>query len=122
MNTKTYKDLIFWQRAFEVSKMIIKLVNQLPKNQANKIITSQILRSSMSVGANIAEGYGRFGLKEYPRFLQVALGSANETEYWLIILEENHPQFKNLIQEIISRNSESIKMLAASIKSLRSKN
>ena len=119
MNTKTYKDLIFWQRAYEVSKMIFRLVNQLPKNQANRILTSQILRSAMSVGANIAEGYGRFGSKEYPRFLQVALGSANETEHWLLLLQECCPNLKNSIQEIITKNEESIKMLAASLKTLR---
>ena len=119
MNTKTYKDLIFWQRAYEVSKMIFRLVNQLPKNQANRILTSQILRSAMSVGANIAEGYGRFGSKEYPRFLQVALGSANETEHWLLLLQECCPNLKTRIQEIITKNEESIKMLAASLKTLR---
>ncbi len=67
MKTKTYQDLIFWQTAFEVSKLVIRLVAKLPKNPAVKIIISQLLRSSMSVGANISEGYRRFGPKEYKK-------------------------------------------------------
>ena len=69
MVTKTYRDLLFWQRAFEVSKLCIKLVRELPKETVAFIVTDQLLRSSASVGANISKGYGRFGTKEYARFL-----------------------------------------------------
>lgn len=121
MQTKTYQDLLFWQNAVLVSKLIIRLATKLPRFQAVQIIISQLLRSSMSIGANIAEGYGRYGTKEYLRFLQVALGSANETEYWLILLSECCPKFFKEIEMIIERNKETIKMLAASLKSLRNK-
>jgi len=79
------------------------------------------LRSVMSIGANIAEGYGRFGVKEFPRYLQVSLGSANETEYWLLLLRECQPKFNKDIDEIIDKNREVIKMLATSIKTIRNK-
>ena len=75
----------------------------------------------MSVGANVAEGYGRFGGKEYSRFLQVSLGSANESEYWMMLLVEINPVFKKEIQVVIDKNCESIKMLAVSLKTIRSK-
>jgi four helix bundle protein len=118
---KTYKDLRIWQNAFETSKLLLRLTQKLPRNIQNKIIISQLLRSITSVGANIAEGYGRFGGKEYARFLQVALGSANESDYWLLLLAENNPVYNKEISKIIHKNTESIKMLAASLKTIRNK-
>jgi len=91
----------------------------LPKDRANDILVKQVIRSAASVGANIAEGFGRYKGKEYERFLQVALGSANETEYWLMILAEINPRFSFRIKEIMKINSESIKMLAKSLQTLR---
>lgn len=118
---KTYKDLIIWQNAFETAKLVLKLASLLPRNTQNNIILNQLLRSIMSVGANIAEGYGRFGGKEYARFLQVSLGSANESEYWLLLLIETNPTYKEEITKAIEKNIESIRMLAASLKTIRNK-
>ena len=75
----------------------------------------------MSVGANIAEGYGRFSPKEFIRYLQIAHGSANETEHWLILLREACPLFIREINLIIEKNKESIKMLASSLKTFKAK-
>ena len=46
---------------------------------------SQIRRSAASIGANMAEGCGRSGEREFARFLRIALGSASELEYHLIL-------------------------------------
>jgi len=43
-------------------------------------MAKQLLRAVTSIGANIAEGYGRNEGKEYVRFLQIAYGSANEVD------------------------------------------
>ncbi|MBI4078993.1 MAG: four helix bundle protein [Candidatus Levybacteria bacterium] len=79
----------------------------------------QYNRSSASIGANIAEGFGRYKTKEYERFLQIALGSANETDYWLLLLKDTYPLFKLEINKISEKNIETIKMLAVSLKTLR---
>ncbi len=118
---KTYKDLIFWQRAHEVSVLVIKLCRKLPKERIADILCSQIIRSSVSVGANIAEGFGRYKSKEYARFLQISLGSANETDYWLVLLRDTYPQFKKELDEITEKNLETIKMLSTALKTLRQK-
>lgn len=80
---------------------------------------SQVIRSAVSVGANIAEGFGRYKSKEYERFLQVALGSANETEYWLIIIKDTYPILSKEVNTILEKNLETIKMLTTSLKTLR---
>ena len=118
---RTYKDLVFWQKSFEVARLVFKLARKLPRSLEVKIILNQLFRSVMSVGANIAEGYGRYGKKEYPRFLQVALGSANETDYWLLLLCECLPTYKNEINEIVNKNTEVIKMLAKSVQTIKNK-
>ena len=115
----SYQKLEFWKTAYEVTIAIVKLTRQLPKDQATTVITYQIIRSSASVGANIAEGFGRYKGKEYGRFLQISLGSANETEHWLLILKDIHPKFAGEIQKIMDRNKETVKMIASSLKTLR---
>lgn len=119
--TKTYKDLVIWKKAFENSLLVLRLIKKLPKTSENRIITNQLTRSIMSVGANIAEGYGRYGGKEYSRFLQISLGSANESEYWLLLLQECNKKYRNEIEFIIENNCESIKIPASSIKTIINK-
>ena len=119
MVLKTYKDLKFWITAKEVSLLVIQLSNKLPNNsRVVWIIVDQLLRASFSVGANIAEGFGKYKGKEYRRFLLIALGSANETEYWLELLRDSYPEFSETIDTILQKNVESIKMLASAVKSL----
>lgn len=117
----SYKDLIFWKTASEATLLVIDLCRKLPKDRISYILSSQVIRSSASIGANIAEGFGRYKTKEYERFLQIALGSANETDYWLTILKNVYPQFANEIDIIERKNLETLKMLASSLKTLRSK-
>ncbi len=117
----TYKELKFWQSSREVSILVVKLIRLLPKEKIAWIITDQVLRSSFSIGANIAEGFGKYKGKEYQRFISMALGSANETEYWLELLVEFFPGHKVEIDKILSKNIETIKMLTSTLKTLKSK-
>lgn len=116
-----YKELVFWQKSYKVTTLIVELCRELPRDRILDILISQIVRSSASVGANIAEGFGRYKGKEYKRFLQVALGSANETDYWLTILRDTYPKFRDRIDVIIACNLETIKMIAKSLKTLNEK-
>lgn len=115
-----YKDLLFWKTAFETTRLVIELGKLLPTDRVSLIVMSQLLRSSASVGANIAEGFGRYKGKEYKRFLQISLGSANETDYWLNILLVTYPKLNEKINVIIEKNLETIKMLAKSLKTISS--
>ena len=51
-------------------------------------LTSQIRRAAASVPTNVSEGCGRTSDKEFNYFLNIALGSANETEYLLILSKD----------------------------------
>lgn len=114
----SYKNLIFWQRAREVSLLVVTLTRKLPNERIAWILIDQIVRCSFSVGANIAEGFGKYKGKEYRRFIQMALGSAQETEYWLEMIRDIYPKIEGDIKKILSLNEETIKMLISTLKSL----
>lgn len=114
----SYKNLIFWQRAREVSLLVVTLTRKLPNERISWILIDQIVRSSFSVGANITEGFGKYKGKEYRRFIQMALGSAQETEYWLEMIEDIYPKLEEDVKKILLLNEETIKMLISTLKKL----
>ncbi|MCX8486784.1 MAG: four helix bundle protein [Crocinitomicaceae bacterium] len=74
---KRYEDLNAWQRAYEVALEVDRLTNEssFDKKWALK---DQMLRSSLSISSNIAEGFGRKSKKDFARFLLIAMGSTEE--------------------------------------------
>jgi four helix bundle protein len=118
----SYKELKFWELAKQVSLLVFRLIKKLPNERAIWIISDQVLRSAFSVGANIAEGFGKYKGKEYKRFIQMALGSARETEYWLEMLGEIYPRYSAEINKILALNEQVVKMLIATVKSLTKTN
>lgn len=88
MNTsKTFKDLIVWQKAHQFVLSIYKLTLQLPKEEQFGLI-SQIRRASVSIAANIAEGFPRRTAKDKIRFFNIAKGSLEEVRYYLILIQD----------------------------------
>lgn len=117
----TYKELGFWRNSKDVSLLAVKFSKKLPNERAVWIIVDQLLRAVFSVGANIAEGFGKYQGKEYLRFLSISLGSAQEAEYWLELLKDIFPQFSSELDLILSKNGETIKMLIKTITTLKNK-
>jgi four helix bundle protein len=78
-----YQELIFYQKARHVVKIVDTLVKNWPRTMQAQEISRQLFRSATSVGAKIAEGHGRHQGTEYVHYLIIAQGSANETEHWL---------------------------------------
>jgi four helix bundle protein len=82
----SYRNLRLWQRAQELAVDIVELVDALPTRRSVDSIARQIVRSVTSIGANIAEGHGRFTTPAYRNHLSIAKGSACETDSWLDLL------------------------------------
>lgn len=76
---RSYRDLVAWQKAFELGVAVYSLTNVLPSHERFGLV-SQLRRSAVSVASNIAEGYGRQSRPDYIRFLRVARGSLYEVE------------------------------------------
>ncbi|KMQ62597.1 S23 ribosomal protein [Chryseobacterium sp. BLS98] len=81
---RDYKRYDVWKLAHELVKEIYIISENFPKSELFGL-TSQIRRSSVSIPTNIAEGCGRSTDKEFARFLEISIGSTNETEYLLLL-------------------------------------
>ena len=82
--TKSYKELIVWQKSFELSLLVYRLTKNFPKEELYALV-SQIRRAVVSIPSNIAEGYCRQRKLEYIQFLQIAFASGAELETQLLI-------------------------------------
>lgn len=80
-----YRDLVVYQRAFDLSLRIHNASLDFPKIEQYGGIADQIRRASKSITANIAEGYAKQqrSKTEFKRFLLIALGSAEEMSVWI---------------------------------------
>ena len=115
---KDFHDLKIWQRSHKLTLALYKATNPFPKSEMYGL-TSQIRRCSASIPANIAEGCGRNGDVELARFFQIALGSASELEYHLLLASDLDllvgSEYKTLSKEVV----EVKRMLAGFITKLR---
>jgi len=84
---RTFKDLRVWQKGIELVKEIYKVTAAYPKTE-DYGLSSQMRRASVSIPANIAEGFRRRSSKEHKQFLSIALGSCAELETLVIISYE----------------------------------
>src|ERR1700691_3462212 len=71
---KSFRDLLAWQRAIQLSVLIYRLTQVFPREELYGL-TSQMRRSAVSVPSNIAEGHGRLSTGEYRQFLGIARGA-----------------------------------------------
>lgn len=115
---KDFRQLKVWEKSHQLALAIYKETKKFSKEEFYGL-TSQIRRASMSIPTNIAEGCGRNTDAEFARFLQIAMGSASETEYQLILArdleflsKENHEKLHKEVEEVK-------RMLASLLKTLR---
>jgi four helix bundle protein len=82
MAGKSFDELRVYQRSEELADLVWDIVlNWQPL--AKDTVGKQIIRAADSIGANIAEGYGRGSYQENRRFVRIARGSLYETRHWL---------------------------------------
>ena len=84
---KNYRDLKIWARSHQLTAEIYRATKTFPREEMFGV-TSQIRRAASSIPANIAEGCGRDGDAELRRFLTIALGSACELDYFVLLATE----------------------------------
>jgi four helix bundle protein len=84
---KDFRDLKVWRLAHTVTLAVYQCTRDFPREETYGMI-SQLRRCSASVAANIAEGCGRRGNPEFGRFLGMAMGSASELEYFLLLARD----------------------------------
>ena len=100
---KTFKELIVWQKAHKFVLETYKYTKNFPKYELYGL-SSQFRRASVSIAANIAEGFKKRGKKDTIRFLNISHGSLEECRYYILLANDlgygdsNH--LNMIIQEV----------------------
>lgn len=117
-NMRDFRKLQIWEKSHDLTLKIYELTAQFPRSEIYGL-TSQIRRACASIPTNIAEGCGRGGSAEFMRFLQIAMGSASETEYLILLTHDlkylSSDQYTELTNTIISLK----KMLTTLMKKIK---
>ncbi|NDV47519.1 four helix bundle protein [Paludibacter sp. 221] len=103
--TNSFTDLRMWQKSHDFVLEVYKITELFPKQELWGLV-SQVRRASVSIPANIAEGYKRKGKVDKLRFFNISQSSLEECRYYLIlskdlnyISEEQYLQLNNKLEE-----------------------
>ena len=109
-------------RTYQYSIRIIEFLDNLPKDSSAQIISKQLLRSATSIGANIVEAQASSSKKDFTKYFNYSLKSANESVYWLNLLKDAKKINNNQIEYLLNETKELAKILGSSILTLKGKN
>jgi four helix bundle protein len=109
-------------RTYQYSIKMIEFLDNLPKDNSAQIISKQLLRSATSIGANIVEAQASSSKKDFTKYFDYSLKSANESVYWLNLLKDAKKINNNQIEYLLNEAKELAKVLGSSILTLKGKN
>lgn len=109
-------------RAYEFSLDIIVFVNELPNKRGFWSIGDQLLRSATSIGANMMEAKSSSSKRDFIKYYEIALKSANETKYWICLLRDSYSELKPQCIRLLNEAEEISNMLGSSVLTLKGKN
>jgi four helix bundle protein len=118
---KSFRDLLVWQRAIQLSVAIYRLTQGFPREEVYGM-TSQMRRSAVSVPSNIAEGHGRLSTGEYRQFLGIARGSNFELQTQLEIARALEFGNSKLLDEAEGLSHEVGKMIHGVLEGIKDNN
>ena len=111
----------FNKRLIAFSLEIIKLCREIRRDRNLWVIADQLIRSATSIGANVIEAKASSSKLDYLKFFQIALKSANETKYWLILARESLPSLKNQTAMLLREAGEIAKIIGAGVLTMKGK-
>src|SRR3989344_2816255 len=108
MNTKP----LLKERAYQFSIETIKFLETLPNKKVYWTISDQLLRSATSIGANIFEAKSASSKRDFIKFYDISLKSANETKYWLGLFRDATESDKDKVHLLLKEVGELSNILA----------
>lgn len=112
---KDFRELKVWEKSHGLTLAVYRETQSFPREELYGL-TSQPRRSAASIATNIAEGCGRGSERDFCRFLQMAMGSASEAEYQLLLAQDLNYLNPAAHREMHEQITEIKKMLASLIK------
>lgn len=107
------------QRCYKYSLDLISFLNGLTSTNLTNPIKNQLLRSGLSIGANLVEATASSSRLDFKKFNEIALKSANETKYWLSLIRDSKLGNFYKTQELLNEVTELSKMIASGILKLK---
>ncbi|HEY9069978.1 MAG TPA: four helix bundle protein [Candidatus Ozemobacteraceae bacterium] len=120
MSIQSFQDLEVWKRAMDLAETTYRLTKTFPREELFGMV-SQIRRASTSIPANIAEGRGRQGTREFLQFLRISQGSLRELETFLLLARRVGYCTELQIQPLLNETTILSKQLLALQRSLQSR-
>jgi len=109
-------------RFYHFSLSIINFVKNFPGKRVYWIVGDQLLRSATSVGANLIEAKSSSSKRDFIKFYEIALKSANETKYWLSLPKDSELTPAENNQTVLNEVDEISKMIGSSLLTMKGKN
>ncbi|MCW3121893.1 MAG: ribosomal protein [Flavipsychrobacter sp.] len=106
-------------RCYHFSINTVKYLKGKKWDSFSLIVVKQVMRSAMSVGANVVEAQNSSTRTEFKRFYEIALKSSAETTYWLCILRDGFDCKEDDIGLLLKESTEISKILGASVLSIK---
>ena len=88
------------ERTAKFSEQTINLVKKINRNDINRNIVQQLIRSSTSIGANYCEANASSSKRDFRNKIYICKKESNETKYWLRMLMNSNPDFKEEIKRL----------------------
>ena len=119
---KPMKESVLQTKSLTFAVRVVKFYRYLCEEKREYVLSKQILRSGTGIGANVRESRNAQTSADFITKLAIALKEADETQYWLELLDLSeiisHEEFLSLNKDL----SELVAMLTSSIKTVKGKN
>ena len=106
-------------RTKQLGLSIVNFVARLPKGRVQDVLARQLLRSGTSVGANYREALGASSRKHFISTMEIAQREADETCYWLELIEEGGLADREKTKQIHQEATELLAILKASVRTAK---
>ncbi len=113
-----FRKLKVWEKGHELTLNVYRATATFPKEELYGL-ASQLRRSCASIPTNIAEGCGRSSDQDFARFIQIAFGSAAETDYHLLLAHDLGYLNKTDYEKLCYQIHEIKQMLSGLLKKLK---
>ena len=103
------------------SKGVIEAMKEFLKNDINRPLINQLIRSATSIGANYREANGAVSRKDFKNIIYICRKEIKETEYWIELLADSNPEKKDKLRKLWKEANE-LKLIFNKICSSLNKN
>ena len=113
----SYRDLIAWKRAMQLTSAVYRHTESFPRKELFGL-TAQIRRAAVSIPSNIAEGQARHSRRDFQHFLRIAKGSLAEVETQTLLAQELKFWPQTIANEILTLCDELSRIISGLISSI----